>query len=105
MFCQVCINPDRVFPGGVLHWLTIYGKFHQNTKGKIGRKMKINGPAHETLIVVVYAHKPPLDIHVDLSIGARSLKFDLSLHLHLHSYLVCASSESSHESVHLRRLT
>ena len=65
--------------------------------------MRINWPTHETLIVVVHAHTPALDIHVDLAIGARGENFDLSLHLH--SYFVCASSEGSSEHAHLHRLT
>ena len=61
--------------------------------------MRINGPAHETLIAALYVHKPPLDIYI----GARGINFDLSLHLH--SYFVCASSECSSEYAHLHRLT
>ena len=42
---------------------------------------------------------PQLDIHMQLSSGARRLNFDLSHHSH--DYLVCSSNESSDETVHL----
>ena len=51
---------------------------------------------------IAYAQKPPLNAHIDVSDSARGLKFDLSPHLY--PYFVYASSETSGESAHMRRL-
>ena len=45
---------------------------------------------------------PPLNIHADVTSGAKGLDFTLSLHPH--PYIVRANSEGSGESAHVRRL-
>ena len=55
------------------------------------------------LVLIAYAHKPTITSHSDISSGARSLNFGLSLDLH--PYFVYASSEDSGVSAHVRRLT
>ena len=60
------------------------------------------GPAHEIMLVIAYTQnleqKPPLNVHIDVFIGAKSLYFVPSLQLH--PYYVYASSEGSDESAH-----
>ena len=51
---------------------------------------------------IAYAQKSPLNAHIDVSDRARGLKFVPGLHLH--PYFVYASSETSSESAHMRRL-
>ena len=51
---------------------------------------------------IAYAQMSPLNAHIDVSSRARSLNFDPGLHFH--SYFVYASSETSGESAHMRRL-
>ena len=48
------------------------------------------------VVLIVYAQKPLINDHDDVSSDARSLQFGLSLHLHL--YFLYASSEGSGES-------
>ena len=43
---------------------------------------------------------PPLNVHADISRGARSMTF-FDLSLHLHPYFVHASSDGYGESAHL----
>ena len=60
------------------------------------------GPIHEISVLIVYAQKPHLNAHAEVSSGARGLNFVLSLHLH--PYFVYASGEGSDETAHMRRL-
>ena len=58
--------------------------------------------AHESLVLIAFAQKPPLNAHADLHTVARGLNFGLTLHLHQN--FVYASSEGSGESARLCRL-
>ena len=58
---------------------------------------------HEIVVLIAHAQKLPLNAQVDVSSGARGLKFGTSLYIH--TYFVYASSEGSGESAHVRRLT
>ena len=51
---------------------------------------------------IAYAQTSSLNAHIDVSDMARGLKFDPGLHLY--PYFVYASSETSGESAHMRRL-
>ena len=60
--------------------------------------------AHRILVRIAYAQKPHSLhwTHMVTSVEARDLSFNLSLHLH--PFVVCASSEGFGESAHLRML-
>ena len=53
-------------------------------------------PANDILELIVCAQKPPLRIHSEVSTGASSQNFGLSLY----PFFMDASSEGSGESVH-----
>ena len=55
-----------------------------------------------SLALISYVQKSPLNTNADVSKGARRLHGDLRLYLQL--YFVYASSEGSDESAHMRRL-
>ena len=56
----------------------------------------------EVLGLIAYTQKPSLNVHAEVSRGARSLTFNLSHHLH--PYFAFMGSEGSGESALLRRL-
>ena len=51
---------------------------------------------HECLLLIAYTENPPLNVSADVSIGARGINYDKSLHLD--PCFVYASSEVSGES-------
>ena len=57
---------------------------------------------YKVLVLIAYSQKYPINVHADVSRGARSLKLGLSLHLHPH--FGYASREGSGESANLYRL-
>ena len=60
------------------------------------------GPAHERLVLIVYAQQPPLRVYTDVSGRPRDLKFGWSLHLRL--YFVYVRIGCSDETARMRSL-
>ena len=63
---------------------------------------KDNGSTHEILLLIEYEQMPSCNYHAGVPSGARGLKFALSLHLH--PFVMYASSEGSGETVRMHRL-
>ena len=64
--------------------------------------LTLPGHAHEMLILIAFATKPPLNAHTDVSNEARDL--NLCLCLYQHSMFAYASREGSSQCAQLHRL-